>query len=243
MGQINFLLNETLLNIELLANETNAVLWARNLSYDKQFFVSSNYQKIWQRECITLYQDPLIWNTYLVSENQDQVVFKLKQRNTPINPKHTENYCFYLPDGTKQWCIDRSTPINNSNNECLMITGVALPISESQLFGDAYIEASDLIDSIILKYYGLLCPEIEHYQLNKNSEFYKNVCKLTEREKEVLHHILCGLTSKQIANKLSISYRTVETHFNSIKNKFNCNSKSELISNAVESNYIRIFYG
>src|SRR5579862_4020774 len=102
MKQIDFLVNDTLQRLELLANDTNSVLWARDPSYSKQLFVSANYQKIWQRSVLSLYQDPLIWGSYLIKDQQDRMPSLLRERNTPINPKHTENFCFLLPDGTSQ---------------------------------------------------------------------------------------------------------------------------------------------
>ncbi len=42
--------------------------------------------------------------------------------------------------------------------------------------------------------------------------------------------LLCnGLTFKQIAKKLTLSYKTVETYMERIKEKLNCHNKAELI--------------
>ena len=52
---------------------------------------------------------------------------------------------------------------------------------------------------------------------------------LNPREKEVLALIVQGLTSKQIAEKLSISKSTVETHRKNIREKTGAKSTAELI--------------
>lgn len=52
---------------------------------------------------------------------------------------------------------------------------------------------------------------------------------LTQREREVLSYVVRGKTAKEIANRLSISRRTVEHHINALKFKTNCHYKSELI--------------
>ena len=51
---------------------------------------------------------------------------------------------------------------------------------------------------------------------------------LTKREWECLKHIAHGRTAKEIARILLISYRTVESYIDNVKQKVGCNSKSEL---------------
>lgn len=52
---------------------------------------------------------------------------------------------------------------------------------------------------------------------------------LTAREREVMELALKGLSSKAIANKLSISYRTVEQHRSRLLEKFGVGSMTELL--------------
>lgn len=52
---------------------------------------------------------------------------------------------------------------------------------------------------------------------------------LTKREKECAKYICKGYTLKEIAALLNLSSRTVETHINNIKIKFNMRKKSDLI--------------
>lgn len=66
-----------------------------------------------------------------------------------------------------------------------------------------------------------------------NSDIY-----LTVRENECLFLLLHGGTAKQIAQTLHLSRRTVETYIDNIKIKFDCNSKSELISKAIALGYL-----
>ncbi len=52
--------------------------------------------------------------------------------------------------------------------------------------------------------------------------------QLTRREREILSHLSEGLTSKEIAIQLDISYRTVEVHRAKLLRKFNVNNTSGL---------------
>ena len=53
---------------------------------------------------------------------------------------------------------------------------------------------------------------------------------ITNRECSCIPFIASGHTNAEIANQLNISVRTVESHIESIKRKFNCSSKQQLIS-------------
>ncbi len=58
---------------------------------------------------------------------------------------------------------------------------------------------------------------------------------MTARETEVLLLLVHGLTMKQIAKRLSIAWTTARTHIDSLRIKFQCNSKKELIQLIHES--------
>lgn len=61
---------------------------------------------------------------------------------------------------------------------------------------------------------------------------------LTNREREVFHLTAEGLTSKEIAERLSISPRTVEKHRDNLMNKLNLHTQSELIRFAVRKGLV-----
>jgi DNA-binding NarL/FixJ family response regulator len=59
---------------------------------------------------------------------------------------------------------------------------------------------------------------------------------LTSRERGIVHLVAEGLSNKQIANLLSISVKTVETHRASIMRKLGLNSMAALVRYAVRNN-------
>lgn len=69
---------------------------------------------------------------------------------------------------------------------------------------------------------GLLGISSEHSMSNFQT-------RLTPREQTCIALMAQGSTDKEIAAKLGISSRTVETHINSSKEKLNVNSRAELI--------------
>lgn len=62
--------------------------------------------------------------------------------------------------------------------------------------------------------------------------------ELTIKEIEILHLIAKGLTSKEIADEIFLSPRTVETHRHNILKKLNLPNSARLISWAVQNGYL-----
>jgi len=61
---------------------------------------------------------------------------------------------------------------------------------------------------------------------------------LTPREKEILKLYVEGYSNQEIADKLNISIRTVETHKNNIMQKFEFKSTVEMIKFALKNNIV-----
>jgi FixJ family two-component response regulator len=57
----------------------------------------------------------------------------------------------------------------------------------------------------------------------------QRLANLTDREREVLGHILSGMTSKEIARELKVSPRTVDTHRKNLLRKLGAGNVKELM--------------
>ncbi|MFC1563447.1 response regulator [candidate division KSB1 bacterium] len=68
----------------------------------------------------------------------------------------------------------------------------------------------------------------------------KSVKQLTKREQEILKLLALGYTNSEIADKLYISKRTVETHRSNIMSKLGLKNKAELVRFAMENRIIDI---
>lgn len=65
-----------------------------------------------------------------------------------------------------------------------------------------------------------------------------NTDHLTQRQQECLYCLVYGMTIKEIATELGLSPRTVEHHIESIKYKYSCTSRSQLIAKALKQPFI-----
>lgn len=81
-----------------------------------------------------------------------------------------------------------------------------------------------------------------HKKKNLSYQLYrhKKNALMTPREMEVLTYLLHGKTIRDIASILVRSMRTIESHFNALKSKFQVSSKSQLIEAAIQAGYFSI---
>jgi DNA-binding NarL/FixJ family response regulator len=61
---------------------------------------------------------------------------------------------------------------------------------------------------------------------------------LTVREKEILKHLVDGLSMQSIADKISVSYTTINTHVKSIHEKLKVHCRSELIAKVMKEKLV-----
>ena len=101
-------------------------------------------------------------------------------------------------------------------------------------------DESELIFSIRTVYKGkkYFSSEISEKMINFMSAQSVSENVLSNKETEVLELISKGLTTKEIAAKLFVSSRTIETHRTNILKKFEVKNTAELIKKATEINLI-----
>jgi DNA-binding NarL/FixJ family response regulator len=77
--------------------------------------------------------------------------------------------------------------------------------------------------------------------LSRQKQQEKNIYQLrfTRREKEILDLIAKGLTTREIANELFISEKTVETHRSNLLAKFDVKNVVSLLKMAMEYGYVK----
>jgi len=95
---------------------------------------------------------------------------------------------------------------------------------------------SDLIYAIKSVYRGgkFVSPELTQRVISQQKVDYL----LTVREKEILQFIVNGNSVKEIANKLIISVKTVETHKNNIMKKLKVNKSTDLVRKVLQENIL-----
>jgi DNA-binding CsgD family transcriptional regulator len=61
---------------------------------------------------------------------------------------------------------------------------------------------------------------------------------VSDREREVIELVAQGLSAKQIAQRLEITPRTVERHFENVRNKLRAKNQAHMVAKALTSGMI-----
>ncbi|MDV3308240.1 MAG: response regulator transcription factor [Cyclobacteriaceae bacterium] len=104
-------------------------------------------------------------------------------------------------------------------------------------------ERDELVKAIITVYEGgrYFSPEVANILADTVSRNAAPALpEVSPREKEVLDLVAHGLSTKQVADKLGISTRTVETHRINMLKKLKVSNTAELIRKAIELNIITL---
>ncbi|MDE1463697.1 response regulator transcription factor [Spartinivicinus poritis] len=76
---------------------------------------------------------------------------------------------------------------------------------------------------------GLKLDSEQRKELLEHKEILKRLATLTDREREVLHHVVEGKANKVIAADISLSQRTVEIHRSRVMEKMGTKSLAHLV--------------
>ena len=127
----NRLLMEFLVRLVEMSQD---VFWIRDATYGAQIYISPSYQKVWQRSCDSLYNNPEAWADYLVEEDRLRMENSLSKRNPKVSPEQIfcETYRIYRPDGSIRWICDNSFPIYDENNSHIGFAGIARDITKEK---------------------------------------------------------------------------------------------------------------
>jgi len=207
-------------------NDNSQIRLTNKTDWYKHYLSQRLYlQSIFELPAANYSRNRIIWtniNTHNVIL-QDAAMFGIRHGLTIVEPNHDGYEFFFLGTTTKN-----SNVINKylSNFQLLEKFIQNFKSVSKDLFVNLYakrITANDWFDNK-LKFESI--NSIDKY--NFLAELYKY--QFTSREIACLPLLIKGCTSKQIAEFLSISHRTVEDYVNNIKHKMNVSTKNELIS-------------
>lgn len=215
--------------------QTNAkfVFWIRSADYERQLYISKTYEVIWNRPCENLYQAPESFLDTLFIEDVDRNV---KIFDSRPNNKQTKLSLFRVttPTGQVRWIKDYSFALYDENNKVVAIAGFGECIEEKDWDNLVEKPFENIIEkgmldmfvsftqnSYILKNTSHSTVNLFHVPCERAIFFDDLIVTLSERELDCLTYTMADMSAKQVARKLDISPRTVETYLSNIKVKTN----------------------
>jgi len=88
----------------------------------------------------------------------------------------------------------------------------------------------DLIHNAVNKH------KLDREKINSQNKALQRINSLTQREKEVMQHVVAGTLNKDIAKKLEISIKTVEVHRANVMDKMKVSSVADLVRASLLAN-------
>ncbi len=73
-----------------------------------------------------------------------------------------------------------------------------------------------------------------------SDEFQRNISTLTKRELEIVRLVAEGLTNQEMASKLFVNIRTIETHKTNILQKLQLKNSVDLVKYAIQNNLLEL---
>lgn len=113
-----------------LAENIQDVFWLLDVESQKIIYISPTYKTIWQRNCQTVYENPLAWLEAIHPDDLERV--KSAYLNMVKTAEYDEKYRIIQPDGSHRWIRDRAFPIKNEFGEIIRIAGIAEDITDTQ---------------------------------------------------------------------------------------------------------------
>ena len=95
-----------------------------------------------------------------------------------------------------------------------------------------------LLDYIKTCSWEQLCKLRELSNIEYNERKLNDNCIITPRQKEILK--LCCLNKNDIANRLNISFATVQTHYNDMYNRLLVSNKTSALVKCLKKGFIKI---
>ncbi|SRR5579883_702988 len=140
-----------------------------------------------------------------------------------------------LTDFDLSW--KNEAPVMRLHDQCVLTERKSLAVVEKGLVNEGTIKVSSYKMPLCCngKIIGIFGIGFVYHR----KDSLVGAINLTQRQMDCLYYLTTGMTAKEIAQRLTLSKRTVEDYIHTLKCKLKCNNKSELIQKALSYDFIR----
>jgi PAS domain S-box-containing protein len=115
-----------------LAGNLEEIFWITSVDGEEVIYISPAYETIFQRKAIDLYKDPKSWLSFIVPEDQPQVIEAFKEENL-VRGLFNVQYRVKRPNGSIRWIKSKGFPVKNKLGETYRIAGIATDITQEKI--------------------------------------------------------------------------------------------------------------
>lgn len=205
--------------INQIMKHLNIFIWAKDKNY-KYIYCNEHFAEAGgldsPAEIVGKSDNQLPWRRFAEYYQVDD--YSVLQGNKRINvPVVTETVT-----NINEVLVTESQLLGN-NNQCIGVVGSCIDIT-----GKLLVKKNGHYDSIKKRYY---------FDDEGLGNFF-----FSAREITVFKHILLGFSARQIAEKIKISPKTVESYIDTIRMKLQAKNKGEIIATAIQFGLTQILY-
>ena len=117
-----------------LAETIDEVFWVTDVTFDRIFYISPAYEKIWGRSCQSLRDDPRSWMKAVHPDDRGNVSHAVEKCGS--TGAYDVEYRIVRPDGQVRWIRDHAIPVRNAARRIERIVGVARDVTERRQLGE-----------------------------------------------------------------------------------------------------------
>jgi len=204
--------------------------------YDKNipngvFFFESVYNSPQEMELHKIYRDTFDITNLIGIPRKNEDYCDVYAFATSTAVQNAQNFYLNNIDLLEKFVDVFREPLNKiilTNSPKILIPDTKIQIAESQ---EAEIQiGSDFNDGKIVQFPNVVSQALASARSSDEKIKINNNLLLTKRELIYLRYLSSGLTSKEIARTLSLSYRTVDNYCARLKEKLGCRRKQELVA-------------
>jgi diguanylate cyclase (GGDEF)-like protein/PAS domain S-box-containing protein len=122
-------LQESEERFRLIAATINEAIWMSDAELQRTLYISPAYERIWQRSCASLYDDPSSFLDAIHPDDRDAVLgdrLCIKESRQPFE----HEYRIVRPDGSVRWVRDSGKPVCDAAGQLRCHVGVVEDITE-----------------------------------------------------------------------------------------------------------------
>ena len=133
-----------------LANNIPEVFWLGSADWQKIFYISPAFEKVWGRTCQELYEQPLVWMESIYEADREKVAAVISGRDeNDTSEAIFPDYRIVRPNGELRWISARGFPVLDENGKVYRIAGIAEDITYRKEFEQALAESEDKYRALV----------------------------------------------------------------------------------------------
>ncbi|MBF0562990.1 MAG: PAS domain S-box protein, partial [Alphaproteobacteria bacterium] len=131
---------QALTNFSLIAETVEDVFWIADTGLTRVDYVSPAYERLWQRTCQSLYDNPASFSDPILAEDREKTLRWILERQAEGLP-YQVTYRLRRSDGTIRWMSGKGNPVRDHQGRVVAYAGTCADISD-------YMEAEKRFDTL-----------------------------------------------------------------------------------------------